>query len=75
MTTVRIRLPDGEEADMPLAQALAVAALSKEHHGSTWHFANCRCCVCFHPGGDVSRGWLIGSDGEAEYHEGHGGEA
>jgi hypothetical protein len=33
--------------------------------GATWHWADCGCCVCFHPGGDRSCGWLIDADGGA----------
>lgn len=56
---------------LPRPQLLKLAQLSVVNPGSSWHFADCGCCVCFHPGGDTSKGWLIGADGDAEYHESH----
>lgn len=66
-------MKDGKEKlrGLPRPQLLKLAQLSVEHRGSSWHFCDQGCCVCFHPGGDSSRGWLIGADGSAEYHEGH----
>ena len=34
---------------------------------STWHFNDCGCCVCVHPGGDPTRAYIIGDDGEFDY--------
>jgi hypothetical protein len=56
---------------MPAAQKLTLAQLTQQHPESRWHMADCGCCVCFHPDSDVTRGWLIGSDGKADYHAGH----
>lgn len=66
---VAVPLPDGGEVQMPFDQALTIGRLSIEHPDSSWHFNECGCCVCLHPGGEKTRGWIIGSDGEAEYHE------
>lgn len=68
MSEPRIELPNGRE--ITLAQALELVRLAEEHPGSTWHLAECECCVCFHPYGEVRRGWVIGPDGESEYREG-----
>ena len=56
-------------AQLPSAQTTTLGLLSAQYPGSTWHLADCGCCVCLHPGGDSTRGWLIGADGSTEYHE------
>ena len=50
----------------PREQLLTLARLSVEHPNSTWHMNACGCCVCLHPGGDPSGGWVIGPDGGAD---------
>ena len=68
--TVTIMLADGRTEELPEEQYLTLLALAQEHPDSSWHWADCRCCACFHPGGDLTRGWIVGADGSSEYHEG-----
>ena len=65
---LKLRIP-GTPVELTYPQANAVVALKVENPNATWHMADCGCCVCLHPEGDSSRGWLIGQDGEAEYME------
>lgn len=67
MSVPLVKVRDGVE--LPLPQAIALAELSDKHPGSTWHLADCGCCVCFHPAGDPTRGYVIGEDGESDYHD------
>lgn len=62
-----IKMPDG--SDMPLVQIIALADLARAFPGSIWHFNDCGCCVCLHPGGDKSQGWIVNPSGDAELHE------
>ena len=59
-------------AKLPRPQLNALASLAVEHPDSTWHLAECGCCLCVHPHGDSSKGWIIGPDGDAEYRDAHG---
>lgn len=68
---VTVTLPDGEAVRLPLAQVLTIARLAQENPGSYWHLNECGCCVCLHPGGEKSKGWIIGSDGGADLMEVH----
>lgn len=68
---VTIPLPDGKPVQLPLEQAETLASLCKQHPGSTWHFNDCGCCICLHPGGDKSQGFIINFDGDAELHGSH----
>lgn len=54
---------------LPRAQVQALADLGGASPGATWHMADCGCCICLHPKGDPTQGWLIGPDGSSEYHE------
>lgn len=58
-------------ARMTLPQQAELVRLSLEHPGSTWHFNDCGCCVCFHPEGKTHNktGYIIGADGESEFHD------
>ena len=71
---VDLPIGDGKTKRLPLAQAAELGRLMQEHADegrSTWHMAECGCCACFHPGGATDRGYVIGPDGESDYHEGH----
>jgi hypothetical protein len=63
-----IQIP-GTDVELTYEQANALVTLKVEHPNSTWHMADCGCCVCLHPEGDSSKGWLIGQDGKADYLE------
>lgn len=68
--TRTVRLSGGKSVDMPLSQIMAIARLGNDYPGATWHFAECGCCVCFHPVNSPG-GWLIGSDGGSTYFPAH----
>ena len=67
---VKLSIPTPQgQIELPFAQAMKLIELTQEYPGSYWHFNECGCCICLHPGGDKSRGWIIGSDGGADLHE------
>jgi len=55
--------------DLPLAQVMELAELIEKYPDGTWHYADCGCCICFHPVKGEGSGYLIGSDGGKEYHQ------
>ena len=71
MATEILSVPigDGKTVEMPKPQVLTLLAITTEHPGSTWHFNDCGCCVCIHPGGDKAKGYIVGPDGEFDYSE------
>lgn len=68
---VTVPLPDGTKRQLPIEQVQTVANLANANPGSYWHFNDCGCCICLHPGGDKSQGWIINAAGEAELHGSH----
>lgn len=70
MSLLTVQIP-GTEIELPFPQALTLAKLTEAYPESTWHLNDCGCCVCLHPEGDSTKGWLIGADGEASYLELH----
>lgn len=59
---------NGDSPALPLPQLLTLGRLAEEHPDSTWHLNDCGCCVCLHPGGDTTRGYIIGADGDYDLH-------
>jgi hypothetical protein len=55
-------------AELEPAQLEALGRLAKEHPRSTWHFNDCGCCICVHPGGDLDQGYIINSEGDVSHH-------
>jgi hypothetical protein len=53
---------------LPTEQLAELLRLTQLYPASTWHFADCGCCLCLHPDGtDASHGFVIGKDGGSDY--------
>jgi hypothetical protein len=65
MTEAQITLSNGVK--LGFAQAATLGRLMDEHDADAmhWHLNDCGCCLTFHtPFG----GWVIGPDGDADFH-------
>ena len=68
MSDMTITLPDGVTVTVP--QMMRILELGEALGGDfTWHKNDCGCCVTVHRRGDNHSGYIIGDDGEYDWHE------
>jgi hypothetical protein len=67
MGDLRITLPSGVE--VTFMQALRIHELGEKLGEYEWHLNDCGCCVTVHPRGNHHAGYVIGSEGDYDWHE------
>ena len=67
MSELRVTLPNGIK--LPFIQALRIGELGEKLGSYEWHLNECGCCITVHRRGEHDRGYVIGTDGEYDWHE------